>query len=127
MNPKLKNKLNTITAIPGSKIKGQQEYNNRFEDLFNELKKTNIKFFEEWAVKIKKDVKASHQGGDRTPELIKSNYIWTGFKKEHPKILFVFDDIITTGAHFRAMSDFLRENKYKGYIVGLIWTRSIQV
>ena len=126
MNPKIKTKLNTITAIPSSKIKDHSEYDNRFEDLFNELKKTNLNLFEEWPVKIKNNIEASHRGGERTPESIKANYIWEGFKKRDPKILFVFDDIITTGAHFRAMSDFLRDNKYEGYIVGLIWARAKQ-
>lgn len=122
--PDSKNKLKIITAIPSSKKKNEPEYNNRFEDLFNKLRKSDSSLIEAWPVEIKKTIQASHRGGERNPEYIKENYVWKGFKKRLPKILFVFDDIITTGAHFRAMSDFLRDNKYKGHIIGIIWARA---
>ena len=114
----------TITAIPSSKHKNDPEYDNRFEDLFNELLKSRANLNIEWPIEIKQTIQASHTGGKREPEYIKGNYTWKGFKQT-PKTLCVFDDVLTKGGHFRAVSDFLRENGYKGRIIGIFWSRTI--
>jgi len=115
----------TITAVPSSKTKDDPEYNNRFEDLFKQLLKLRPTLRVEWSVEIKQTVDASHHSGEREPEIIKENYIWKGFKKGAPKSLCIMDDILTSGAHFRAMSDFLRENKYDGKIVGVFLAKTV--
>ena len=113
----------TAMAMPSSKKEDHPGYNNRFEDLFKTLK-LNIDIIEECPVKIKNNIKASSQGGTREPKDIKNNYIWMDFKEKIPKVLWVFDDVITMGTHFRAISDFLRSNQYQGLIVGVIWARA---
>ena len=116
----------TITFIPSSKVKNDIEYNNRFEDLFKKLLESRPNLSVEWPVTIKKTVRTSRYGGPREPTLIKQNYKWNGFKKNTPpKILCILDDVLTTGAHFRAISDFLKENRYKGIIVGIFWARTV--
>lgn len=118
----------TVTAIPSSKRRDDPEYDNRFEDLFNELAKEYSGLCVEWPVEIKQTVQSAH-GSTKVrpfPEQIKANYSWKGFKREFPKRLYVFDDVITTGAHFRAFSDFLRDNEYNGEIVGVFWAKAIQ-
>ena len=115
-----------ITSVPSSKAKNDPDYDSRFEDLFTELLKSRPNLSDEWPVTIKKTVRTSRHGGPREPTLIKQNYKWNGFKKTTPpKILCIFDDVLTTGAHFRAMSDFLRENDYKGKIVGIFWAKTV--
>ena len=114
----------TITAIPSSKPKIHSDYDRRFEDLFEELLKIRPALNIEWPVEIKEVVQASHLGGSRDPEDIKKKYIWKGFKSSFDKIG-IIDDVLTTGAHFRAMSDFLKEKDYKGEIVGLFWSRAV--
>ncbi len=108
----------TITAIPSSKPKIHSEYDNRFEDLFKVLLKTRPRLNIEWPVEIRNLILPAHQGGSRNPKDIKKNYRWKGFKNT-PKEIGIVDDVLTTGAHFRAMSDFLKENRYKGQIVGI--------
>ena len=114
-----------LTAVPSSKTKDHPEYNNRFEDLFRELLQSLPRWLVEWPVEIKEDQEPVHLSGERNLELFKQNYIWKGFKNKEPKILCIFDDVITTGSHLRAMSDFLRENKYKGKIIGICWAKTI--
>ena len=115
----------TVTAVPSSKAKSDPEYNYRFEELFKFLE-SGLNLTIEWPVKIKKSVEASHLSEKRpTPESIKQNYVWKGFKQSPPKILYVFDDILTEGAHFRAMSDFLEENNFKGKVVGIFWVKTV--
>lgn len=115
----------TMTAIPSSKQKNDPEYNNRFEDLFSKLKISRPKINIEWPVEIKTTAAASHhRGEDRDPVIIQNNYFWKGFSKKAPKVLIIVDDILTTGSHFRAMSDFLRKNGYEGKIVGVFWAKT---
>ena len=116
----------TPNAIPSSKHKDNFEYDRRFEDFFEEFLKLRPNLNIEWPIDIKQTGQASHQGGLRNPEECKNNYIWKGFssKKSLGKLC-VFDDVLTTGAHFRAVSDFLRENGYKGQIIGIFWSRAI--
>ena len=115
----------SVTAIPSSKHKNDPEYDNRFEDLFKKLSKARPNLNIEWPIEIKKTIQASHHGGGRDPEGFKRNYVWRGFKKNSYKALCIFDDMLTTGAHFRAVSDFLRENGYKGRITGIFWSRAM--
>ena len=114
-----------LTAVPSSKTKDHPEYNNRFEDLFKEILRSLPGWWVEWPVEIKENQDPAHRSGKRSPEFFKKNYIWNGFKYKEPKVLYVFDDVITTGSHLRAMSDFLRENKYTGKIIGICWAKTI--
>ena len=41
-------------------------------------------------------------------------------------MLIIFDDVLITGTHFGAVSDFLKKNGYKGEIVGVFWARTIR-
>ena len=114
-----------ITAVPSSLKKDDPKYNHRFEDLFNLLKKSQSNLSIEYPVEIKKSTSPSHLSGNRDPNLLKKNYIWKGFKNKEPKTLFIVDDVITSGAHLRAMSDFILKNKFKGKIIGICWARSL--
>lgn len=116
----------SITAIPSSKQKTHPDYDWRFEDLFATLLKSRPNLSIKWPIKVKKTEQSSHRGGRRNPEEIKENYIWKGFEKI-PKRLCIFDDVLTTGAHFRAFSYFLKENGYTGQIIGTFWSRAISL
>ena len=115
----------TVTAIPSSKAKDDPEYNYRFEDLFTELLKTRPDLNVEWPVGIKKTIQASHLGGERKPERFMSNYVWQGLKKT-PEVLWIVDDVLTTGSQFRAISNLLINNKYNGKIIGVFWSRTVK-
>lgn len=115
--------LQTVTAIPSSKQKNHPEYDNRFEDFFKSLSKSQPLLSIEWPIEIKKTTRASRCQGDRDSKSIKENYSWKGFKKVPPKELYVFDDVLVSGAHFRAVSDFLKENAYIGKIIGVFWAK----
>lgn len=115
-----------ITGTPSSKAKNDPKYDRRFEDLFKELKKSRPKIVVECPIEIKKTIETSRKSKIRKPDLLKENYIWKGFNIENPKTLCIFDDVLVSGAHFRAMSDFLRKNNYIGKIFGIFWARTIR-
>ena len=114
-----------LTAIPSSNKKDHPKYDNRFEDLFIEILKSHPEWIIEWPVEIKENIEPSHISKEKNPDVLKKNYFWKGFKNKEPEALYIFDDIMTTGAHFRAMSDFLRENQYKGKIIGICWAKAV--
>ena len=79
----------------------------------------------EWPVSTKKTIQASHLGGERKIKRFMNNYVWKDFKKT-PEVLWIVDDVLTTGSQFRAVSNFLKNNKYNGEIIGVFWSRTIK-
>ncbi|MCZ0932024.1 MAG: hypothetical protein OXJ52_02610 [Oligoflexia bacterium] len=111
-------------SIPSSKAKDDPNYDRRFEDLFAELKKAMSNLIIETPIIVKKTILASrHMKHRLKPEDLKQNYTWKGFKT-NPKGLFIFDDTIISGSHFRAVSEFLKDNGYKGKILGVFWAKA---
>jgi predicted amidophosphoribosyltransferase len=114
-----------VTAIPSSKEKNDPEYTNRFEDMLSHLKTLRPNVQIEWPISLIATVEPAHLAGSRDPETIKQNYQWDGFVGGTPETLVVFDDVVTTGSHFRAFADFSRENGFEGKIIGIFWARAI--
>lgn len=114
-----------LTSVPSSKKKDHPEYDNRFEDLFAEVKKSHPQWVIECPVEVKETIDPFHISGKRNLDVLKKNYVWKGFKNPEPAILYIFDDIITTGIHLRAMSDFLVQHNYKGKIIGICWAKTV--
>ena len=119
------NSAAAITGVPSSKTKNDPEYTNRFEDAFAHLLTLKPNLIVEWPIDIAVSVQPAHGGGSRRPNEIKANYVWRGFQHGTPEVLVLCDDVVTTGSHFRAASDFLRENGFVGKVVGIFWARAI--
>ena len=60
---------------------------------------------------------------------LKKSFSWIGFPLKEPDILIIIDDVITTGAQFRAYKEFLLENiqKKPERIIGLFWAKAIKL
>lgn len=114
-----------VSAIPSSKSKVDPEYDHRFEDFFKQLQKFCPCVNVIWPVTVINSTQASHQtSGVRNPQMIMQNYLFNGFSGINPVNLIVFDDVLTTGAHFRAYKDFLSQNGFQGNIFGVFWAKS---
>ncbi len=114
----------TVTAIPSSKMKIDPLYDHRFEDFFNELKRFAPCIDVVWPVVESKGQSPSHQGGTRNPNDLMNGYSYNGFPSGVPKLLFVFDDVLTTGAHFRAFKDFIIQQGFQGKVCGIFWAKA---
>ena len=112
-----------VVPIPGSKPWNHPENNRRFQDLCTELLKLKNNVTVQWAIDCLNPVVASSQGGPRTPAEIKANYQWNGLRGNISKLV-LLDDVITSGAHFKACYDFIRENGYQGEIAGVFWAKT---
>ena len=78
-------------------------------------------------VSNKTTVTSSHSGGNRNPKSIEANYQFDGFQKNPPDFILVFDDVLTSGAHFRAFKDFLKKSGYNGKVYGIFLAKSKKV
>lgn len=114
-----------VTAIPSSKAKSDPLYDNRFEDFFTQLKKFCPCIDVVWPVDAINTVTPSHQSsGVRNPNTIKQNYRYVGFSGSQPDRIIVFDDLLTSGAHFRAYKDFILQSGFTGNVIGIFWAKS---
>lgn len=113
-----------VTAIPSSKARNHAQYDHRFEDMFAQLKTLRPCIDIQWPITCQTTTIASHQGGTRLPQGISSNYVWNGFTHTIPESILIFDDVLTSGAHYRAFVDFLRTNGFTGEIFGIFWAKS---
>ncbi len=111
-----------IMAIPSSKKPDHPEYDSRFEDLFHKLfKKFGRHIQLVTPIAIKESTPAAPLGGEKQPQDLLDNYSWQGEDLTSIENILICDDLITTGAHFRAVSDFLRKNNYNNKITGLLF------
>ena len=115
-----------IISVPSSKTTDDSDYDNRFEDMFHEFSKARPLVKVISPITIRGNVTPSHAGGTREPEEIIANYQLT---KPHELLqldkLIICDDVITTGGHFRAMSNFITgEGNFKKPIIGLFFGKT---
>ena len=117
----------TWVPVPPSKSKAHATHDSRVLDVLNALK----------AMEPGLDVRELiDQAGDREPAkkstakrdvdaLYKGYQLNASAKQPPPKLLIVFDDVVTTGASFRAMDRRLREEFPGIRVVGVFLARRI--
>ena len=89
--------------IPPSKTKSDPAYDNRLTRILDE---GGISYKE--VVLLKENRGASHESGDRREspeELQKKLWCDEDFIKNNQKPIFIFDDVITTGAQYKAVKN----------------------
>ena len=102
------NPTTAIMSIPSSKTTDEPDYDNRFEDVFSEFSKVRPLVKVISPIAIDETTISSHAGGTRDPKEIRDNYqLIKPHELSQIDKLIICDDVITTGAHFRAVSDFL--------------------
>lgn len=115
-----------VTAIPSSKVTTDPLYDRRFEDFFDQLKQFCPCLEVFWPVVAINTVQPIHQtSGARNPNSLMQNYRYTGFPNTEPSNLIVFDDLLTSGAHFRAYKDFIIQSGFGGKVFGVFWAKTI--
>lgn len=66
-------------------------------------------------------VPSSH-GGSRDMATIKNNTLWDGNCPETADTIIIIDDVLTTGAHFKAWKEFILENCPNiNKVIGVFW------
>jgi hypothetical protein len=116
----------TVAAIPSSKARSDPEYDSRMEDMLMVLKLLHptLRIVEPFLAKT--TLQAAHLGGPRTPELIYRNLEWVELGEPiETKQIVLIDDVITTGAHFKACQRLLQENVARIEVFGVFWAKTV--
>ena len=126
-------KLVNISFIPTSKSKKDPKYDDRFELVCKKLSekfKNDPRFLLKNPIEILKSRKQSSMTSEirdeRYVQKSKNNFSWVWNHSKTPDFFLVFDDVITTGAQFRAYSDLIVENVPNSLIIGLFWAKAVE-
>ena len=100
-------KRSTLVPIPGSKIEGDPDYDDRMERVCRGIcPNLDVRAL----VKQKISTRASHSSPDNRitlQELLDALYIDESLTSPEPAWICVFDDVLAKGTHFRAMHQVL--------------------
>lgn len=113
-----------VTCIPSSTRKDDPQYDSKLDETLSILKRLKPNIQIEYPISIASSVIPSHLGGQkRRPEVIYANLNWEGLRGNSDVILLV-DDVITTGAHFKACQKIIKENCPQIRVIGLFWAKA---
>lgn len=115
----------TFIPIPPSKSKNDPEYDDRLLLILNNAFKENIDI-KEFIIQ-NKSTEAVHLCGNRlTKEEIKSNYtVDEKLLSQTKGTIIIFDDVITTGAHYKAIKELILERFPQKRVIGLFIARRV--
>jgi len=114
--------------VPPSKLKTNQEYDDRLILVLKKLQKKEVHFDFRELLSIKTEKEPAHLSSvKRCPDDHLNNLIFDETKQEPtPKGIVIFDDVITTGATFKAAKSVLAGNYPRIPIIGIFVARSIR-
>lgn len=115
--PKFKGTKPVIIPMPPSKKKGTIEYDDRLVQIINKVENAIcLDIFD-----VKESVKSTHtqdQAKDLTA--IQSN-LEISENAQIPNLVYVLDDVFTTGAHFKAIKNKILEINPNAQVIGLFF------
>lgn len=114
----------TFVPIPPSKAKDDPRYDDRLVQILQGACEGRPTEFRELLLQ-RKSVDAAHLSDERpTPDDVAANYrIDESLADPAPQTIFLLDDVLTTGCHFKAAERVLKERFPRANIVGLFIAR----
>lgn len=113
----------SVAVMPSSKVPGHPDFDGRVADLERQLRSIRRDLRVEQAFSFLTSMEAAHQGGSREIEEIVANLAWHGIAP--CERIFIVDDVLTTGAHFRACKRVLAREVGRVDAVGVFWARTV--
>jgi len=108
-----------VCHVPSSKRPGDPGHDPRFAMLFDCLGACRPDLRLEAPLAIAQSQRAAHEGGPRSRRRFLEILRWRGLRHPAPVIAIV-DDVVTTGAHFKACQHMLVAHGV-GRVIGLFW------
>jgi hypothetical protein len=116
----------TLVPVPGSKVKGDVEYDDRMPRIIQEFGRGRALDIRELVI-MTRNVSQSHLAEDEDgvgiPDLIASMRVDETCVTPAPVTIGIFDDMLTTGRHFKAVQSILRDRFPDVPIVGVFIVR----
>ena len=117
----------TFVPVPPSKVKGDPDYNDRLMDILRQVQKARPETDVREVVTQNQSMTPSHQSTLRpTPDELQNNYsVDQSLLNNARDQIIIFDDIITAGAHYRAMVSVLSAHRADLQFAGLFVARRV--
>ena len=113
-----------LLAGPPSKHPNSELFDSRNEDVLN-IVHTNTGIPISFNLKAIKDFEPTHiQSGYRHPDLLRGLYSFEPFENV-PDIVFIVDDVITSGSHFVVWRDLIHQEHSNVEVRGLYLARTV--
>lgn len=113
-----------VCHIPTSKLRGDPDYDPRFDYVLRRLMTLRPDVMVATPFTIASSHTAVHSGGERTSTACYRFLRWQGLSGTS-RSLVIFDDVITSGSHFKACQRLVRENAPDITIQGAFWTVTV--
>lgn len=114
----------SVAAIPPSKHPSDPEYDSRLSDCLKRLIQLRPDLVLETPFTCRDSTLPSHHGGSRRISEIIANFNWHGLSSGC-RTLILIDDVLTTGAHFKACKEVLSREAPDVRVAGLFWARTV--
>jgi predicted amidophosphoribosyltransferase len=125
LGPALDNLL--LMPMPTSKASNDPEFDSRIRDTLSQVKKPNgMRCDTRELLVLKATMVAMHDGARRSVSDLENAYqISEELCVAVPNWIVIFDDVLTTGCHFRAASNMLRKRFPNARITGVFIARRV--
>ncbi len=114
-----------LIPAPTSNPRNHPENDSRIDETLIKLQGFRTDLQIEKIIDVVKPIPAAHnQEGMRNPDEIIKALKWIGFSsniKQTPERLFLIDDVVTTGGHFKACKNFILQQISETEIIGIFW------
>ena len=115
-----------MTWIPPSQSKDDPQHDDRLKQVVDKVSSLKPAFHSCEVFETSHTRPSLHFGGARRhPAEISNHLRWMGIDLNPYKIVIVVDDVLTTGASFRAVHDMIRERYASIPIVGFFWAFTV--
>jgi hypothetical protein len=117
----------TLVPVPTSKLTTDPEYDSRILDMLAMIAApANGKVDVRELVRQTRGMMAMHDGGERSPQTLESAYqVDEALIDPSPTWIGIVDDVLTTGCHFRAMSNTLKRRFPDARVTGIFIARRV--
>src|SRR5262249_771773 len=116
----------TLVPVPPSKAKSDALYDDRMVRMVRGIRAQPQLDVRELVLQQASTVAVHDQANRPTPEQIQANYtIDQAIRDPNPPVIGLFDDVLTTGAHFLAYAAVLQQSFAGVWIVGFLIARRV--
>lgn len=113
-----------LSFIPSSKAKNDPEYDSRLEDTLAVLKQQRSDLQVCEVLRMRETMEPYHGGRvSRNPDDIYRKLEWVGIPSNATHVILI-DDLLTSGAHFKACKRKIQENA-RVEVIGVFWAKAV--
>lgn len=116
-----------LIPAPTSKPRSSVLFDSRIDDSINELIKYRPDLKLQPILDMSEEIRSAHsEGGPRDPSIIEQYITVSNFTGiDIPDKVFIIDDIITTGGHFKAAKNAILKHFPQINVIGVFWAKHI--